>query len=209
MNMGHKITVTGTPVSPLRSHQSFFSFDMEEGGSPSSPKGLPSSSTVTFTVYLNQKQLNKAGLTKDNLQTQRIMVQGELTLDMPIEECPGEMGVIGFQVSLIPDKTKKAESEELKTTQQVAAKPKKKPKGTKDFIALEKIIVPEAFLKTSPNREKTQRVLDYVKKHGTLDEPLRVDQESYELLDGYRRYLVAQTLNMDLVPVAYESVLKI
>jgi hypothetical protein len=55
--MPHKMTVTGKPVGPLCQKGSFYTFDMEESGSPSSPKGLPGGSTITYTVFLNQKQL--------------------------------------------------------------------------------------------------------------------------------------------------------
>ena len=35
------------------------------------------------------------------------MVQGEPTLDVPVEDCPGEIGVICFQVSVLPEKQKR------------------------------------------------------------------------------------------------------
>lgn len=73
--MPHKITVTGKPVSPLRLKGNYFTFDMEENGSPSAPKELTNSSTITYTVFINQKQLKKAGLTDENIQTQKILVQ--------------------------------------------------------------------------------------------------------------------------------------
>ena len=61
--MPHKITLTGTPVSSLCKKGSFYTFDMEESGSSASPKGLPGGSTITYTVFINEKQLKKAGLT--------------------------------------------------------------------------------------------------------------------------------------------------
>ena len=66
------------------------------------------------------------------------------------------------------------------------------------------IIVPEEFLKTRPNPEKTQKVIDFVKRTGHLDEPLTIEKESKVLKDGYRRYIVAKTVKMDQVPVVYE-----
>lgn len=66
------------------------------------------------------------------------------------------------------------------------------------------IIVPEEFLKTRPNPEKTQKVIDFVKRTGRLDEPLTIEKGSNVLKDGYRRYVVAKTVKMDKVPVTYE-----
>ncbi|MED3872557.1 plasmid stabilization protein, partial [Priestia megaterium] len=89
------------------------------------------------------------------------------------------------------------------------AVPKKKqlptqPKGTQDVLNFDEIVVPEEFLKTRPNPEKTQKVIEFVKRTGHLDEPLTIDKESKILKDGYRRYIVAKTVKMDQVPVVYE-----
>ncbi|WP_018395794.1 hypothetical protein [Bacillus sp. 37MA] len=208
--MPHKITLTGKPVSPLREKGAYYTFDMEESGSPGPPKGLPSSSTITYTVFINQKQLKKAGLTEDNIQTQKIMVQGEPTLDVPVDDCPGEIGVTCFQVSILPEKQKqkdpvKVESVPVKEEVKVEEKPKG-PEGTEDFISLEQIRIPEEFLHSRPNAEKTQQVIDYVKRTGHLDEPIMINRETKILTDGYRRYVVAKKVKMDVVPVAYEKI---
>lgn len=208
--MPHKITLTGKPVSPLRQKGSYVSFDMEEKGSPASPKGLPNSSTITYTIFMNQKQLKKAGLTEENIQTSKIMVQGEPTLDVSVEGCPGEIGVICFQVSIIPEQKKEKESdkrspEPVKEKKKAEEKPKG-PEGTEDFISLKHIVVPEAFLNSYPNPEKTQQVIDYVKRTGYLDEPITINRETKILSDGYRRYIVAEEVKMDVVPVAYEKI---
>lgn len=81
----------------------------------------------------------------------------------------------------------------------------KVPAGTEDFILLETIHVTEAFLNSYPNPEKTKQVLDYVKETGQLDEPILINKESRILSDGYRRYIVAKEMKMELVPVAYEK----
>ena len=135
--MPHKITLTGNPVSSLRQKGSYYTFDLEENGSPAAPKGLPKSSTITYTVFINQKQLKKAGLTEENIQTQKIMVQGEPTLDVSVDDCPGEIGVVCFQVSIIPEKQNQKESgkdsqEPVKNEVKAEEKPKG-PKGTGDF----------------------------------------------------------------------------
>jgi hypothetical protein len=207
--MPHKITLTGKPVSSLRQKKTYYTFDMEENGSPAAPKGLPKSSTITYTVFINQKQLKKAGLTDENIQTQKIMVQGEPTLDVSVDDCPGEIGVVCFQVSIIPEKQKEKElskdSQEPEKNEVKAEEKPKGPDGTEDFILLEQISVPEAFLNSRPNPEKTQQVVDYVKRTGYLDEPIIINRETKVLTDGYRRYIVAQKVKLDLVPVAYEK----
>lgn len=208
--MPHKITLTGKPVSTLRSKKNCYTFDMEEKGSPAAPKGLPKSSTITYTVFISQKQLKKAGLTEENIQNEKIMVQGEPTLDVPVDDCPGEIGVVCFQVSLIPEKQKEAVKADKKPVKEPEKKEEVKekeqpkiPEGTEDFVALDQIKVPEEFLKYQPTPYKTQLVIDHVKQSGMLDEPITIDRETKVLIDGYRRYIVAQKLDMKMVPVMY------
>jgi Helix-turn-helix domain len=87
----------------------------------------------------------------------------------------------------------------------VEEKPKG-PEGTEDFVSLENIIVPEVFLNSTPNPEKTQKVVNYVKRTGCLDEPIMINRDTMILSDGYRRYIVAKKMKMDIVPVVYEKV---
>ncbi|MGR9527394.1 hypothetical protein ACSS31_27305 (plasmid) [Priestia megaterium] len=42
---------------------------------------------------------------------EKILVQGEPTLDIPIDECPGEIGVICFQITVLPNKNDKEANE--------------------------------------------------------------------------------------------------
>ena len=258
--MPHKITLTGSATGPLREYDRYVAFDMREKGSPSAPKGLKKSTFISYTVFVAKKAFNKTGLTKKSIMHEKILIQGEPTLDIPIDECPGEVGVICFQITVLPNKNDKeknesdakkepkqeasAPSQEQKNTEstkqeeqepvsQPAAKEEKKeaetvqtevkettvqekkaepkpktlsnqPKGTQDFLSFDDIIVPEAFLNTRPNPEKTQKVIDFVKRTGRLDEPLTIEKGSNVLKDGYRRYVVAKTVKMDKVPVVYE-----
>ncbi|MDR7246200.1 plasmid stabilization protein [Priestia megaterium] len=259
--MPHKITLTGSATGPLREYDRYVAFDMREKGSPSAPKGLKKSTFISYTVFVAKKAFNKTGLTKKSIMHEKILIQGEPTLDIPIDECPGEVGVICFQITVLPNKNDKEKNEsdakkepkqeasvsseapqntesekqaeeqapvsqpvakeqkketemvqpEVKETpvQETKATPKKKsmlnqPKGTQDLLNFEDIIVPEEFLKTRPNPEKTQKVIDFVKCTGRLDEPLTIEKDSKVLKDGYRRYIVAKTVKMDKVPVVYE-----
>ncbi|MHA7098277.1 ParB N-terminal domain-containing protein [Priestia aryabhattai] len=259
--MPHKITLTGSATGPLREYDRYVAFDMREKGSPSAPKGLKKSTFISYTVFVAKKAFNKTGLTKKSIMHEKILIQGEPTIDIPIDECPGEIGVICFQITVLPNKndkeknesyakkepkqeaskpseaqknteSTKQEEEQASVSQPVANEQKKKaetvqaevketpvqeekttpekkpmpnqPKGTQDLLSFDDIIVPEAFLKTRPNPEKTQKVIDFVKRTGRLDEPLTIEKGSNVLKDGYRRYIVAKTVKLDKVPVVYE-----
>jgi hypothetical protein len=234
---------------------------MREKGSPSAPKGLKKSTFISYTVFVAKKAFNKTGLTKKSIMHEKILIQGEPTLDIPIDECPGEIGVICFQITVLPNKNdkEKNESDAKKELKQEASKPSEaqkntesteqeeeqaaishpvaneqkkeaetvrlevneipvqeketepqkkqipnQPKGTQDVLSFNEIVVPEAFLKTHPNAEKTQKVIDFVKRTGYLDEPLTIEKGSKVLKDGYRRYVVAKTVKMDKIPIIYE-----
>ncbi|WP_243550639.1 plasmid stabilization protein [Priestia megaterium] len=248
--MPHKMTITGSATGPLREYDRYVAFDMREKGSPAAPKGLKKSTFISYTVFVAKKAFNKTGLTKKSIMHEKILIQGEPTLDIPIDECPGEIGIICFQITVLPNKNdkeaneskdkKEAQQEVSKAQQEVsatkqeekqepvakeaktvqpevnetpvqekkAAQPKKQqpiqPKGTKDVVSFEDIIVPEAFLKTRPNPVKTEEVIEFVKRTGHLDKPLTLEKGTKVLKDGYRRYIVAKTLEMENVPVVYE-----
>jgi hypothetical protein len=230
--MPHKMTLTGSATGPLREYDRYVSFDMREKGSPSAPKGLKKSTFISYTVFVAKKAFNKTGLTKKSIMHEKILIQGEPTLDIPIDECPGEIGIICFQITVLPNKNdketnesndkKEAKQEVSKAQQEVAATKQKEkqdpvsqpvakeekkeaeivqpeaketpvqekkaapqqkqlptqPKGTQDVVSFDEIIVPEAFLKTRPNPEKTQKVIDFVKRTGYLDEPLTIEKGS-------------------------------
>ncbi|MGG0747140.1 plasmid stabilization protein [Priestia megaterium] len=240
--MPHKMTLTGSATGPLREYDRYVAFDMREKGSPSAPKGLKKSTFISYTVFVAKKAFNKTGLTKKSIMHEKILVQGEPTLDIPIDECPGEIGIICFQITVLPNKNDKEAKQEVSKVQQEvaatkqeekqesaakeaktvqsevketpvqekkAAQPKKQqpiqPKGTKDVVSFDDIIVPEAFLKTRPNPVKTEEVIEFVKRTGHLDKPLTIEKETKVLKDGYRRYIVAKTVKMDKVPVVYDD----
>ncbi|MDM5281939.1 hypothetical protein [Peribacillus frigoritolerans] len=80
-----------------------------------------------------------------------------------------------------------------------------KPDETEEFILLNQIVVTEEFLNSNPSVEKTQQVLNHVKRTGCLDEPIMIDRDTKILRDGYRRYIAAQKVGMELVPIIYEK----
>ena len=67
-------------------------------------------------------------------------------------------------------------------------------------MKLKSIIVPKNFLTTMPRQAKLDAITKYYKKHGTLDKPITVNKNGV-LLDGYARYIVANTVKMEDVPV--------
>ena len=225
--MPHKMTLTGSATGPLREYDRYVAFDMREKGSPAAPKGLKKSTFISYTVFVAKKAFNKTGLTKKSIMHEKILIQGEPTLDIPLDECPGEIGIICFQITVLPNKNdkeaneskdkKEAQQEVSKAQQEVAATKQEEkqepvakeaktvqPKGTKDVVSFEDIIVPEAFLKTRPNPVKTEEVIEFVKRTGHLDKPLTIEKGSKILKDGYRRYIVAKTMKMENVPVVYD-----
>ena len=64
------------------------------------------------------------------------------------------------------------------------------------MLNFDDIIVPEEFLKIRSNPEKTQKVIDFVKRIGRLDEPLTIEEGSNVLKGGYSCYVVAKTVEM-------------
>lgn len=80
-----------------------------------------------------------------------------------------------------------------------------KPDETEEFILLNQIVVTEDFLNSNPSVEKTQQVLNHVKRTGCLDEPITINKDTKIFKDGYRRYIAAQRVGMDLVPIVYKK----
>ncbi|WP_226897856.1 ParB N-terminal domain-containing protein [Priestia megaterium] len=164
ITLPHKITLTGSATGPLREYDRYVAFDMREKGSPSAPKGLKKSTFISYTVFVAKKAFNKTGLTKKSIMHEKVLIQGEPTLDIPIDECPGEIGVICFQITVLPNKNdkeandskekKEAKQEVSKDQQEVAAtKQEEKQAPVSQPVATEtKTIQPEA--KEAPVKEK-------------------------------------------------------
>ncbi|MGG0481335.1 plasmid stabilization protein [Priestia megaterium] len=131
--MPHKMTLTGSATGPLREYDRYVAFDMREKGSPAAPKGLKKSTFISYTVFVAKKAFNKTGLTKKSIMHEKILIQGEPTLDIPIDECPGEIGVICFQITVLPNKNDKEanESNDKKEAKQEASKAQQEVAATK------------------------------------------------------------------------------
>nr|WP_277737239.1 plasmid stabilization protein [Priestia megaterium]WEZ61455.1 plasmid stabilization protein [Priestia megaterium] len=160
--MPHKMTLTGSATGPLREYDRYVAFDMREKGSPSAPKGLKKSTFISYTVFVAKKAFNKTGLTKKSIMHEKILIQGEPTLDIPIDECPGEIGIICFQITVLPNKNdkeaneskdkKEAKLEVSKAQQEVAATRQEEKQNPVSVATEAKTIQPEA--KEMPVQEK-------------------------------------------------------
>ncbi|MGF9858535.1 hypothetical protein ABEX55_15945 [Priestia endophytica] len=220
--MAHKISVTGCPTSSIQDYGKYLAFDMEEKGSPNAPKGIPfKSNLITYTVVVSLKQFNKLNISQEEFSQRRFLVQGEPCLDIPFEQCTGEIGVICMQIQEIEDRGK--EKKQPKQTPKKGSRAKKQeeakpqgenkqgkekkqilvPKGTKDWMSLEEIKVPETFLQFTPGIAKQKAVEESIEKNGTVDKPIIIDPETHELLDSYSRYYVAKQRKLERVPVHY------
>jgi hypothetical protein len=220
--VAHKISLTGCPTSSIQDYGKYLAFDMEEKGSPNAPKGIPfKSNPITYTVVVSQKQFNKLNITQEEFSQRRFLVQGEPCLDIPFEQCTGEIGVICMQIQEIQDKGK--EKEQPKQTLKKGSRAKKQeetnpreesklqqekkpllvPKGTREWMSLEEIKVPETFLQFTPGMAKQKVVEESIEKNGTIDKPIIIDPETHELLDSYSRYYVAKQEKLDRVPIQY------
>lgn len=195
--MPHKITLTGKPSTPPRFHRDFVTFDMEEGGSVHLPKDLPSSSTITYTLFVTDQQLTKAGIAKNDIEQTKLAVQGEPSLDIPIDLCPGEVGVIVYQLQA-PEK----QSQKDNAKQEAIKKHMPLPKGAQEWMAMDQVVVPEAFQELPPNPRKVQERKTYIYKHGAFDQPVTID-ETGVIQDGYSRYVAAKELKFDQIPIRY------
>lgn len=224
--MAAKITLTGRPAGPIVETAQYFRFEMTEGGSPAPPKGLPSASVITFSVFVAKKAGKKLGFPQ--VPDQRLLVQGELVTDVPLSECPGELGVIAFKVELIVPKEDPQAAENLREAESPdreppAAKPLEsaappatpEPEGTSlstkvwpdlspyPVVPLRTIRVPKRFRRNEPDVNRTAKLRALVRDRGQLDQAIVVQREAegYILQDGYRRYVVAQQLGWEEVPV--------
>ncbi|WP_243557962.1 plasmid stabilization protein [Priestia megaterium] len=169
--MPHKMTITGSATGPLREYDRYVAFDMREKGSPAAPKGLKKSTFISYTVFVAKKAFNKTGLTKKSIMHEKILIQGEPTLDIPIDECPGEIGIICFQITVLPNKNDKEanESKDKKEAQQEVSATKQEEK--QESVAKEaKTVQPE--VNETPVQEKKaapQKKQQPIQPKGTKD----------------------------------------
>ncbi|MCQ6530522.1 plasmid stabilization protein [Bacillus mycoides] len=198
--MPQKITLTGMPKTEVRDCDTYVSFEMTEKGGPTGPKGIPFKSTaITYTVFVSKKQFKTVDIDSQGFKNTKLLVQGEPTLDAPIDACPGEVGVICMQIQALPKKEEKPKQEKKKEEpeQEYA------PEGTEAILPLDKIVLGETYQISVPRQEKQDRVAQAIEKTGTIDEPILIDKENKILRDGFSRYFVARKMKLDRIPVRF------
>lgn len=151
--MSIKITVVGIVQevrcipSPANENVNLYCLEFEENGSKSSPKSLPMASDIAVTVMMNEKQYNKLQNSLKNagfevLVGTKIVVQGEITIDMPMDVVSGDMGVITYQAEpVVPkkDNPKEKPKDEKQAQQKTKSPkvPKPDPPNPKDKKAIQ------------------------------------------------------------------------
>ena len=212
--MSHKITLTGNPCTQLKNVDNILAFDLVTGGSKGTPKGLPSSEPeIRYTVFCNQKQLRKIGFLEGDITIHKLLVQGEPAVDLPGDKCSGKIGVVCFNVEKLEEKKIEEKTDAqvkpvpaiIEETKKIVEPVKEEPKKLQEEnLSLDKIIISEEFLKTSPRREKITETIDYYKKHGKFDKPVIVKEKTMMLVDGYKRYVAAKELDLNEIPVKFK-----
>jgi hypothetical protein len=144
-------------------------------------------------------------------------VQGELVADLPLSQCPGEIGVIAFKIEEILPKDAPV-PDSVPTVPAPPGRHKAPPSAPSvgsrpdlsayPVLPLEQIAIPDEFQRTLPSAQRTAELQAQIREQGQLDEPLVVqhtgEAPGYLLKDGYRRYLIALQLGWVAVPVRIE-----
>lgn len=104
--MPSKIKITGKPLEVRKtvfSSKTIYLVDFNEGGNSNSPKGLPQPSNISTTVLINEKQYKKYFL-KRNISELFLLIEGEITLDIPSNLTKGNFGVVCFKIEELQSK---------------------------------------------------------------------------------------------------------
>lgn len=204
--MAHKIVLTGTPASELRSVGEIFNFDMTQT-TPNVAKGLPMpENPIVYTVFINKKQKSKLSVSPKDFVSLNLCVQGEPTLDVPVDQCPGEIGVLCNQIERIPNKNNQENPNVAEAEKDVQLAEKEVAvtlaSETNEFN-IHHIVIPEAFQKSPPNPAKIAEKKDLILKAGKIEKQIRLSKKKV-LQDGYAWYMAAMELGFSEVPVTFK-----
>jgi hypothetical protein len=180
-----------------------YAFMMQEGGNTSSPKPLPAGSQIEFTVLVTEKQLKKAGIETTSFASQKYMIQGEISIDVPFTIRTGDMALIASTIQVIAPKEASSEAAvEDGQADSLTKAPKPPvmpvPKGTQKVIARSDIVLPEGYSPPSP--EEIQAVVAFIEANGKFDRPM-VLSDSNMLIEGSAQYMAAVELSIERVPI--------
>lgn len=239
--MASKITVTGEVrkvrklQNPSDSTVQWVCLEIITGGSPNGPKGLPMpSQDIHFTVLMNTKQYKKlkdsSSEAKLKVEGSKVVIEGELILDLSFEILEGDIGVICFKAENIDAAKRQKEiqvaevaaSEVAKAYSEVAvsvAEAIEEPqvymetqetqsKVSHMIVGIASIQIPSEFLETSPREEKISKAQQFYEKHGDFDKDIVLVEGEYGwiLKDGYARYIAAKRMGLEEIRVACENI---
>ncbi|MFS1519571.1 hypothetical protein V1503_24395 [Bacillus sp. SCS-151] len=170
--MAMKLTVTGKPINirPCKfENQQIFCLDFEEQSKSIPPKTLPKPGQVAVTAILSEKQWKKLQKSidecGDTLQNaNKLMIQGEVTLDLPMDIVEGDMGLICFQAQYVPKKDNV--ENDKKQDKKVKASKDEKSTRIKDLNAQQP--TPQAEKKTK-GKQKTHDKKEIAELHKRFD----------------------------------------
>lgn len=77
----------------------------------------------------------------------------------------------------------------------------------KTFIRVEDIIIQDSFKETQPSLDKIQTKLEFYKKYKKFDKNIVVNKDNV-LQDGYINYLLCKMLNIEVIKVVIEEIIK-
>lgn len=198
--MPQRIILTGTPVSsvrglkemkdPKRRNIRVYAFEMEEEGMGSTPKSLPKSSKVQFTVFCNELQMKKAEIFGFGRINDRLRIIGEIVLDVPLEYCPGEIGVMALTIEVLPPRKSKKFGDYT-----IAKEPVD--------VDIDTIVINDYMANLPITQNKRTQTRNYTRKHMTIERPLVVIRKNNHLVEGLAEYLAAMEFEVKTVPVKY------
>jgi hypothetical protein len=120
--VAHKIKVTGDVQkirqvkNPTNPQTWLWCLDIKTGGSPASPKGLPKASDIEYTALLNDRTytrlISEMQEHRLKLKGSKVAIDAELTIDMPMDIVPGEIGLIVYKIDSVDISRIKREQEE-------------------------------------------------------------------------------------------------
>lgn len=185
--MKDSITLMGYPTGSLRKIKpGIYSFDLvtSEGFSAIRKKSFPKEE-ITYTIFMHNSIRLPAKLWMNTDITQlKVKVWGTPTLDFPVTECPGDIGVICHRIVV------------LQNTESV-------PEETDDMIPFDSILISFSSVVFTPSPGKLNAVISFYREHGHFDIPIRVTKELKILQDGYAQLYAAKMMNIENVPVKY------
>lgn len=173
--------------------------DITIKGSQNAPKGLPlPSREIQYTVLINDKQLNKLKNEYSDQGAQilnsKVRVVGEVTLDLPLGVCEGEIGIIAYQVQAVLKESVNESQEPLK-----------------QIVSLNQILIPGTFEHSRPRTQKIKQVSEYIKQHQINEKPIAtivLESKQLYLRDGYVHYLAAKEHGLERIWIEEELFLE-